>query len=256
MTSILEAAVASETVDVEIISTAEMGRIVHVLREEKKWTTQATTWRPYRERLSSVRRFTDVQISAVLGMTFVEMDAYQAEYTRTFAKGWTSDKVVEAVVAFAKRETRWPTKKDFAVDADLPAHSTWSTNSGPWNLDRWLQETKNVRGLHPRLILSIKNVTTRQRVIEAAGGVERLIRRGGAKKIQKDDYGTLWEMPPEPETVEKRAVWLEVVNATETDGKREHFFLRVPPTVETAKGAVEWSFNIPTGELEEFAAET
>lgn len=258
MTAILEetAPVVEDTVEVEVISIVEMGRIVHMLRGEERWTSSVSGY-GYRTKKSNGRRFTDEQLRHVLGLTTKELDEYQAAY-RESLRNWDRTQLVAAVVAFAKREKRWPNMKDFADDPALPASSTWSMWGGQRELDYvWLRTAKNVRSLHPQLLLGIRNIEARQRAIEAAGGIERLIRRGGATKLQHDKYGTLWEMPPEPGIVEKKAVWLEVANATaEPDGKRERFFLRVPPTMETAKAAVEWSFSIPPGELEEFAAET
>lgn len=245
-----------EIVDVEVISVVEIGRIVHMLREEQRWTSGAGSYPGYRTKVSTGRRFTEDQIRLVLGLTTAELDEYQQTYLGTFRK-WPADTMLDAVVAFAKRERRWPTSKDFASDISLPASSTWNSNRGQVRLNTWLRDPKNVRSLHPQLLLGIRNIEIRQQAIEAAGGIEKLIRKGAAKKLQSDQYGTLWEMPPEPGIVEKKAIWLEVVNATvEANGEAEHFFLRVPATMTTAKEAVEWSFLIPTGELEEFAAET
>lgn len=255
MSAVLEEPVVEEEFEVEVISVVEMGRIVHLLRGEQRWaTSNKNYWN--RTRTSLGRRFSDDQLRRVLGLTTVELDEYQAAYQATYKK-WSTATQIQVTVAFAKKHQRWPTKTDYDRDPTLPASSTWYSTNGPTHLNRWLREPKNSRNLHPSLLLGIRNVTVRQEVIEAAGGIERLVKRGAATKFQEDGYGILWEMPPEPGITEKKAVWLEVVNATvEENGEAEHFFLRVPPTVATAKEAVEWSFSIPTGELVEFAAET
>jgi hypothetical protein len=39
---------------------------------------------------------------------------------------------------------------------------------------------------------------------------------------------------------------VEVVNRTrEPDGRFRHYWLRVPPTMRTAREAVAWTFNMP-----------
>jgi hypothetical protein len=80
-------------------------------------------------------------------------------------------------------------------------------------------------------------------------GEERLVREGGATLVDEDATGRLWRRPlkrvswrtPDNEPV----VMVEVVNSTpELDGSRKTYFLRVPPTVKTAREAVAWTFGL------------
>ena len=60
-------------------------------------------------------------------------------------------------------------------------------------------------------------------------------------------FGTLHrrDMPGEPFAMVK------VINRTpEPDGSFRQYFLRVPPTVRTAREAVAWTFDVPTEEYE------
>ena len=55
-------------------------------------------------------------------------------------------------------------------------------------------------------------------------------------------YGTLWvRRIPDDEPI----MIIEVVNRTrEPDGRFKHYWLRVPPTMRTAREAVAWTFNV------------
>lgn len=70
----------------------------------------------------------------------------------------------------------------------------------------------------------------------------RYVAEGGAKRIAEDETGILW-----------RRTWLahdawaavEVINATpEADGSRKHYFLQVPPNLQTAREAVAWTYGM------------
>ena len=67
-------------------------------------------------------------------------------------------------------------------------------------------------------------------------GLERYCQKAG-KRVQQDETGTLWRAG---------VIWaVEVVNGTEEpDGSRKTYFLRVPPTVRTAREAVAWTYGL------------
>jgi hypothetical protein len=49
-------------------------------------------------------------------------------------------------------------------------------------------------------------------------------------------------------TTEEPVTYVEVVNSTpEPDGTRRTYFLRVPPTVQSAREAVAWTFALDGG---------
>jgi len=85
------------------------------------------------------------------------------------------------------------------------------------------------------------NVQVRRCMIEIMTP-QRYVEEGGAICIAEDETGILW-----------RRTWLhadswaavEVINATpEPDGTRKHFFLQVPPNLQTAREAVAWTYGI------------
>ena len=93
----------------------------------------------------------------------------------------------------------------------------------------------------PAAIDAETNVQIRRCMIEIMTP-RRYVAEGGAKRIAEDETGILW-----------RRTWLahdawaavEVINATpEPDGTRKHFFLQVPPNLQTARAAVAWSYGM------------
>ncbi|MCO8272264.1 hypothetical protein M1L60_16850 [Actinoplanes sp. TRM 88003] len=81
-----------------------------------------------------------------------------------------------------------------------------------------------------------------RRVMLEHFGYDRYLREAGAQSLHKDETGTLWHLPlPGDEPL----VMVEVVNATpEPDGTSRIYWLRVPPTVRTAREGVAWTFGL------------
>lgn len=85
------------------------------------------------------------------------------------------------------------------------------------------------------------NVQIRRCMIEIMTP-RRYVAEGGAKRIAEDETGILW-----------RRTWLahdawaavEVINATpEPDGTRKHYFLQVPPNLQSPREAVAWTYGM------------
>lgn len=197
------------------------------------------------------QRWTDVEIRKILDLDKRTFDrAGQALYRSPWS--WTRDELAEGVIGWALEEGRWPTSKDMDDKErkhGLPARSTlkshWLSFSDPSPFEgcvrHIVQENRLFERLTPQLILGIKNVTVRRDAMRKYG-VENLLRNGGGECVQEDDFGKLWRMPSDNRT-DPHAQWVEVVNTTpEPDGTNAHYFLRIPPTISTAKQAVEWTF--------------
>jgi len=79
-------------------------------------------------------------------------------------------------------------------------------------------------------------------------GVDRYILNSGAEKVHEDEWGILYKkevINDEPITMVK------VVNSSpEPDGTFKDYFLRVPPSITTAREAVAWTFDVPEEEYE------
>lgn len=95
--------------------------------------------------------------------------------------------------------------------------------------------------LTPEQITKESNSEVRRIMLDRFG-TERYIRELGAKRVQGDDYGNLYRVElgdDEP------LVMVEVENSTaEPDGSHKMYWLRVPPTMKTAREAVAWTFGI------------
>lgn len=88
--------------------------------------------------------------------------------------------------------------------------------------------------------VSERNLRARDLMLERYG-LARYIHEAG-KRVQQDETGTLWRAG---------AIWaVEVVNGTPeaTDGSFRRFFLRVPPTVRTAREGVAWTYGLRRNE--------
>jgi hypothetical protein len=83
----------------------------------------------------------------------------------------------------------------------------------------------------------------RYRVGEEINGAAAFMRDAGGERIDHDEkFGTLWRR----EVVDDEPiVLLEVTNATpEPGGRFKHYWLRVPPTMTSAREAAAWTFDL------------
>jgi hypothetical protein len=80
--------------------------------------------------------------------------------------------------------------------------------------------------------------TERRRIIQERMG-ERFVKAIGAKTIQKDKRGTLVEveLPSDPDRVAR------YVHVKDSSTSRK-YYLRVPPTTQTAEEGVSWTFGL------------
>jgi hypothetical protein len=73
-------------------------------------------------------------------------------------------------------------------------------------------------------------------------GIERFIREADAKFIGKDCCGKLWRVES---AGQGRYAFVEVENGTrEPDGTRRRYFLCVPPSMDSPREAVAWSYGL------------
>ena len=90
--------------------------------------------------------------------------------------------------------------------------------------------------LTPQEILNEQNVEVRRIILERYGA-ENFIRNLGAKPVQEDKYGRLHRVRiPNQED-------LVMVHVKDPSTDRE-YFLRVPPTMQSAHEAVAWTFGM------------
>ena len=119
--------------------------------------------------------------------------------------------------------------------------------SDGWGLYRWHGvEVPKAVILQPESITvdqieSEPNVEVRRVMLERYGQ-ERYLLDSGAQEIASDGYGVLYRKSlPDDEPL----VMVKVKNSTpEPDGSIRDYFLRVPPSIETAHAAVAWTFDM------------
>jgi len=82
-----------------------------------------------------------------------------------------------------------------------------------------------------------------RRVLMERYGTARYLDETRAEKVGRDAFGTLYRLPSKDG--DEPLVLVEVRNATpEPDGTTKDYFLRVPPTMRTAREAVAWTFGL------------
>lgn len=81
-----------------------------------------------------------------------------------------------------------------------------------------------------------------RRVMVDLYGADRYLVDAGAKLIHSDKCGKLWHTNMDGD---EPLVMVEVINSTpEPDGSYRHYLLRVPPTMQRARQAVAWTFEM------------
>lgn len=87
-----------------------------------------------------------------------------------------------------------------------------------------------------------------RRVLIERYGTDRYLKDAGAHEIHSDNFGVLYRKDlPDDEPL----VIVKVMNGTpEIDGTCKEYFLRVPPTMKTAREAVAWTFALEEKEYQ------
>jgi hypothetical protein len=95
-----------------------------------------------------------------------------------------------------------------------------------------------------------RNVEIRRCMIERIG-VERFLHECGATLVAHDHCGALWHVSLDRWGRETRQAVVEVENGTrEPDGTRRKYFLPVPPSMQSPREAVAWTYGLSTEQYE------
>ncbi|MFB7399846.1 DUF6745 domain-containing protein [Streptomyces rubiginosohelvolus] len=95
--------------------------------------------------------------------------------------------------------------------------------------------------LTPERIRAEENAELRRVMLEYYG-YDRYLTESGAEPVHRDETGILWRIALDGD---EDVVMVEVVNSTpEPDGTYRTYWLRVPPTIRTAKDGVAWTFGL------------
>lgn len=99
----------------------------------------------------------------------------------------------------------------------------------------------------PESIRAEENAELRRMMVEHYTP-ERFLKESGAQPLQQDEAGKLWRIDMADD---EPIVMVEVVNSSpEPDGTFNVYFLRVPPTMMTAKAGVAWTFGLTEEEYQ------
>lgn len=238
------------------------------MRLRSHWSEPSYWQRTYRHQIPK-RVWRDEQIREAFGLTQARFNAC-IKARELELMPWDEAKVRRALANFVKKEGRWPNSTDLRTRKDLPYPCTilrhvsgqrggWVSN-GREGLDDWIFEyaEENLETITPQLVFGIVNITHRREIMNMIG-IEKLIRDGGGKQIQQDDFGILWKLPFR-EGRDNHAMYVEVVNSSPRLNKKgdpitkkgvpvyDHYFLRVPPNTRTARDGVGWTFSKPAFE--------
>ncbi|MFE7323388.1 DUF6745 domain-containing protein [Streptomyces sp. NPDC057565] len=95
--------------------------------------------------------------------------------------------------------------------------------------------------LTPQRIREEENAELRRVMLEFYG-YDRYLTESGAQPVHRDETGILWRIALDGD---EDVVMVEVVNSTpEPDGTHRTYWLRVPPSIRTAKSGVAWTFGL------------
>jgi hypothetical protein len=86
-----------------------------------------------------------------------------------------------------------------------------------------------------------------RRVLLKRMGYEPFLKAIKAKPVHEDEFGMLYRT--RIRLAREHLAFVRVLNSTpEPDGSRREYYLRVPPTVRTAREAVAWTFGMTAAE--------
>lgn len=158
----------------------------------------------------------------------------------------------------------WYAYSNVCLISDKPAEINWNeekTRLHSYNRpavlfkDDWAIYCIDGIRVEPRIVTNPGSVTTdeieketnvelrriKTQIYDNHRGVGSYIKDSGAKLIHEDNTGRLYKKEvPNDEDI----VMVRVLNSTiDLAGNQKEFWLRVPPTITTARAAVAWTFN-------------
>ena len=159
-----------------------------------------------------------------------------------FAVGW-HERAVD-LVALVRPRMRFDGDGRLHNWDGLPA-AEWPNEKGLYfwhGVEMTESAGRDPAAVTPNRIAGWANAERRRVAMERIGVEPFMLALRGAV-VQQDDYGRLWRT--EREIDGEPLVAVEVVNSTpEPDGTYRRYFLRVPPSVRTARRGVAWSFGL------------
>jgi hypothetical protein len=212
--------------------------------------------------------FNEQEIEALMSASIPPLDWRQASLDYRLSHRlhkWSCTQIEDAVIRWAKENGTWPLHRDFVYANRLPSPNVVAYHNRNFHWCKTKVEggrktlyariASRAQDLTADLVLRIPNQTFRRDAIVSYGGFAAIVQAGGGRRQQQDDFGTLWRLDYAEENVDDfSSLFVEVVNSTPQLDKRgkvvlgpdgepvfDHYFLRVPPNMRTAKEAVAWT---------------
>lgn len=164
------------------------------------------------------------------------------------AKEWVRNRDFERVLYAIERPTVIRTKDGKPHAIGQPAIE-FSDGWQIYAINGVLTRKQPRRGITASFINRARNVEERRVLIEAVG-FDQFVELCNGYMMHSDGYGDLYRFPALPRE-DEALMMLKVVNSTqEPDGSYKDYFLRVPPSMETAEQAVAWTFGMEAGQYQ------
>lgn len=135
------------------------------------------------------------------------------------------------------------------LHSDTGPAIAWPDGWGVWAIHGVRVPRQVVEAPHTLTLAQVnaeENAEVRRVMIDRFG-VGRFMRESGAVLVDEDvEWGRLWRLDGDGD---EPRVMVEVVNSTlEADGSSKRYWLRVPPDMVSAHGAVAWTFGLDPAE--------
>ncbi len=230
----------------------------------------ARTWQLLTDRLvTPIRSRVEADLASLDGARFRLLDAVYGQHDGAWLTAFDGVSELAGLARVARSAGWWWPYERAAVLTERPValhrdnvgrlhHGEGPALSYPdgWQLYAWRgmpippEVAAELPNLNVARIQAEENAEVRRVMLEFYG-FDRYLRECDAKKVHSDETGVLWraELPND-----EPLVMVEVVNSTpEPDGTRRTYFLRVPPSIRTARAAVAWTFGLTEEEYSPLA---
>jgi hypothetical protein len=178
-------------------------------------------------------------------------DYFRAELVAAFAAGLFYFRIEPAEIICVARPAVWVAERRLHRAAGPAVVWPSGARSFFWQgveVSDWFIERPEMLTLER--IADEWNIEARRHMIERFG-FARFVREADATLIGEDHCGRLWSARIGRRFIDPIVV-VEVENGTrEPDGTRRRYFLRVPPTMRSAREAVAWTYGLTPEQYED-----
>ena len=227
----------------------------------------ARTWNLLTDRLvTPLRTRIEADLGDQPGVRFRLLDAVYGQHDGAWLAAFDDVPALSGVARVARSASWWWPYENAVVLTERPValhrdnvgrlhHGEGPALSYPdgWTLYAWrgmpipAEIAAELPMLTVQRIQAEENAEIRRVMLEFFG-FDRYLRECDAKKLHADETGILWRVEL---ANDEPLVMVEVINSTpEPDGTSRTYFLRVPPSIRTARAGVAWTFGLSEEEYD------